>query len=220
MSNVKNCHHRNDSGDVPEEVRDKRDERRGQSMQAFCAASWNVSCRGLRYTHGCKAFASGKRWREHGYTRSRSCASVTRIDLTTVVRIRRASGRNLHLPKTTWPLTELAVVEGPAESCSKRLQRSSGRERAFRPPLTAGLLLPEADGALVSRASAAFSASSCARGRSSMVMTRLGWRKRKDTSFTLTPAALLKASAYAPPCRRYRPIARSIASSERTVSVL
>ena len=35
MSNVKNCHHRNDSGDVSEECRDERAARQRQSMQEF-----------------------------------------------------------------------------------------------------------------------------------------------------------------------------------------
>ena len=35
MSNVKNCHHRNDSGDVSEECRAARAARQRQSMQEF-----------------------------------------------------------------------------------------------------------------------------------------------------------------------------------------
>ena len=51
------------------------------------------------------------------------------------------------------------------------------------------------EGAAVSQASAAFSASSWACGRLSTDFRRFGWRKRNETSFTLTQAALLSASA-------------------------
>ena len=60
----------------------------------------------------------------------------------------------------------------------------------------------KAGGPPESKARAAFSASSIALDRLSMVITRLGCRKRNDTSFTWAPVARFKASAYAPPCRR------------------